>query len=71
MYHRSTKINRRSIRLRDYDYSQAGLYFFTICTYRRQLLFGDVTNSEIKLNELGRSFVTSGTNQQVFVTNWN
>ena len=54
MYHRSTKINRRSIRLRDYDYSQAGLYFFTICTYRRQLLFGDVTNSEIKLNELGQ-----------------
>jgi hypothetical protein len=31
--------HRRSIRLRDYDYSQAGLYFVTICTQGRRHLF--------------------------------
>jgi putative transposase len=30
---------RRSIRLRDYDYAQAGAYFITICTQRRALWF--------------------------------
>ncbi|MFM7909799.1 MAG: transposase, partial [Microcystis sp.] len=27
------KHHRRSIRLRNYDYSQPGAYFVTICTY--------------------------------------
>ena len=30
---------RRSIRLKDYDYSQAGAYFVTICTHNRAMLF--------------------------------
>lgn len=30
---------RRSIRLRDFDYSQEGAYFVTICTHNRALLF--------------------------------
>ena len=30
---------RRSIRLRDFDYSQEAAYFVTICTARRQLFF--------------------------------
>lgn len=34
--------NRQSIRLPDYDYSQNGLYFVTICTFERQYLFGDI-----------------------------
>ena len=34
--------NRRSIRLKDYDYSQAGAYFTTIVTLDRTCLFGDV-----------------------------
>ena len=45
---------RRSIRLKDYDYSQAGAYFITICTQNGRYLFGDVVNSEIRLNELGQ-----------------
>ncbi|HEY1231741.1 MAG TPA: transposase [Candidatus Binatia bacterium] len=49
----SRKTNRRSIRLRDYDYAQAGMYFLTICSYRRQLLFGHVVDGVIKLNKLG------------------
>ena len=39
--------------MRDYDYAQPGMYFFTICSYRPQLLFGDVINGEMNLNELG------------------
>ncbi len=31
--------HRRSIRLREYDYSQSGAYFITICTHNRELLF--------------------------------
>jgi len=54
MRHRVEKPLRRSIRLQGYDYAQAGMYFFTICTYKRQLLFGNVTNGEMKLNDLGR-----------------
>jgi REP element-mobilizing transposase RayT len=30
---------RHSMRLQGYDYSQAGAYFITICTQKRQLLF--------------------------------
>lgn len=33
------KYHRRSLRLKDYDYSQPGLYFITICCSQRQPLF--------------------------------
>lgn len=45
--------NRRSIRLKGYDYSQAGLYFITICVQDREHLFGEVINGEMELNEYG------------------
>jgi REP element-mobilizing transposase RayT len=32
------KHHRRSIRLKGYDYSSAGSYFITICTYQRECL---------------------------------
>ncbi len=35
------KHHRRSIRLKGYDYSQAGAYFVTIVTHGRELLFDD------------------------------
>jgi REP element-mobilizing transposase RayT len=44
---------RRSVRLRGYDYSQAGVYFVTICTHNRECLFGEITNGQMRLNELG------------------
>lgn len=44
---------RRSIRLQGYDYSQAGVYFITICTERRHCLFGDITDEKINLNAAG------------------
>lgn len=36
------KHHRRSIRLQGYDYSQAGLYFITICCQDRAYLFGEI-----------------------------
>ena len=35
--------HRKSIRLKEYDYSQAGLYFITICCQNRKCLFGNIT----------------------------
>ncbi len=47
------KHHRRSVRLKDYDYSQAGAYFVTIVTLGRAYHFGDVVGSEMHLNEAG------------------
>lgn len=49
--------HRRSIRLRGYDYSQAGLYFVTVCAQDRSCLFGEVTDGEMHLNEAGQMIV--------------
>lgn len=46
--------NRRSIRLKGYDYSMEGLYFITICVKNRATLFGRVINGELELNDIGR-----------------
>ena len=45
--------NRRSIRLKGYDYSQTGLYFITICCEGRECRFGKIENGEMILNEYG------------------
>ena len=47
--------HRRSIRLRDYDYSLAGAYFVTICAIQRECLFGDVVDGRVVLNEMGNA----------------
>ena len=46
--------HRRSIRLQGYDYSQAGAYFLTVCAYERECLFGEIIDSEMYLNDMGR-----------------
>ena len=46
--------NRHSIRLKNYDYSQPGLYFVTICVQNRQCLFGDIKDGDLKLNDVGK-----------------
>ena len=46
--------NRRSIRLKGYDYSQAGLYFITICVQNRENLFGNITNEIMNRNDAGK-----------------
>ena len=45
--------HRRSVRLKNYDYSQAGAYFITICTQNRECLFGEIIDAEMGLNEYG------------------
>ncbi len=46
--------HRRSIRLKQYDYSSEGAYFVTICAQHRQCLFGDVMDGEMRLNDAGK-----------------
>jgi len=46
--------HRRSIRLKGYDYAQAGLYFITICCQDRICRFGSVVDGEMILNEYGQ-----------------
>ena len=46
--------HRRSIRLKGYDYEQAGAYFVTVCTQERACFFGDVMDDEMQLNDAGR-----------------
>ena len=45
---------RKSIRLKNYDYSQCGAYFVTICTHHKMPLFGDIVNGVMHLNGYGR-----------------
>jgi len=45
--------HRRSIRLQDYDYSQGGAYFVTICTQGRECLLGKVVDTSICLSQYG------------------
>ncbi len=47
------KHKRRSIRLKGYDYSAAGMYFITLCTYQRGCLFGEISDGVMQLNRLG------------------
>ena len=46
--------HRRSIRLKGYDYTQAGLYFVTICCQNRECLYGQVKNNKMILNDAGK-----------------
>lgn len=44
---------RRSIRLKDYDYSSENLYFITICSNQRECLFGRIIENNVILNDCG------------------
>jgi len=48
------KFNRHSIRLKDFDYSQANWFFITICTFKMQPFFGEIRNGMMNLNEFGK-----------------
>ena len=44
--------NRRSTRCKEYDYSQPGYYFVTICLHdKTQNMFGDITNTIMVEND--------------------
>jgi putative transposase len=44
---------RRSIRLKDYDYAMAGAYFVTICAHQRRCLFGRIAEFQMRQNAFG------------------
>jgi len=44
---------RKSMRLKGYDYSKTGLYFITICCQDKVHRFGNVVNGKMILNEFG------------------
>lgn len=45
---------RKSIRLRGYDYSQAGAYFITVCTKDRKELLGTIRDGKMRASPIGR-----------------
>ena len=47
------KHHRRSIRLKDYDYSKAGMYFITICTGNREHFFGKIKDRVMYFSPVG------------------
>jgi len=52
--HDLEKHYRHSIRLQNYDYTQEGAYFVTICAYQRECLLGQIVDGEMVLSEYGR-----------------
>ncbi len=46
--------NRRSVRLKHYNYTEFGAYFLTICTKNKQWLFGEIKDDKMCLNNLGK-----------------
>jgi REP-associated tyrosine transposase len=44
---------RRSVRLRGYDYSTAGRYFVTVCAHQRKCIFGEIADDQMRPNALG------------------
>ena len=49
--------HRRSIRLGEYDYSIPNWYYVTICTKNFKCWFGEIKNSKVIHNELGKTTV--------------
>lgn len=46
--------SRKTNRLRNYDYSQNGMYFVTICAKDREELFGEIIGGRMVLNDVGK-----------------
>jgi len=45
--------DRKSIRLQQYDYTNQGAYYVTICTWNRECILGNVIESSMQLNSFG------------------
>jgi putative transposase len=46
--------HRKSMRLKEYDYTQVGGYFVTVVAFRRERIFGEIVEGRMILNPLGR-----------------
>ncbi len=47
--------NRKTTRLKHYDYSQEGAYYVTVCVNGYKCVFGDVQNDKMVLNSAGKA----------------
>lgn len=45
---------RNSLRLKGYDYAQAGCYYVTLCIQQRACLLGEIVQGAMRLSEAGR-----------------
>ena len=54
MKHQQQRHNRRSTRLRGYDYAKPGACFVTIVTQDRASLFGTIKDGQMQLNDAGK-----------------
>ena len=45
---------KNTLRLHGYDYSTVGAYFVTIVSWQREMLFGNIVDGEVVLNEMGK-----------------
>ena len=62
--------HRQSTRLKEFDYAQAGAYFITIVTHKRECFFGEVIGDRIVLSTYGKIaftewFKSSGIRQEI------
>jgi hypothetical protein len=48
--------------LKDYDYSEQGAHFVTICAKNKECLFGEIVNGQIFRNDLGLMIEQGGQN---------
>ena len=51
------KPERKSVKLKYYDYSTPGLYYITLCTHEKKHLFGWVKKEKLVLNQAGKMLV--------------
>lgn len=54
---------RKNLRLKEFDYTQNGCYFITICTHNRQNLFGEIVGAT--LQDVVGWFKTMTTNEYI------
>ena len=52
MKYNPDKHHRKTIRLKDYDYSNEGMYFITICTQNRECILGNIVRNN-NVNDVG------------------
>ena len=45
---------RKLLRLKNWDYSNEGIYFVTICCLSKQKFFGSIFDDQLSLSEIGK-----------------
>ncbi|NOY38830.1 MAG: transposase [Nitrospirae bacterium] len=53
MIYNADKDDRKTIRLKGYDYAQNGTYFVTICIKNKECISGEILDGKILLNDAG------------------